>query len=158
MAKQEVPQAATDEQIASTVDGDEVDDTPETTNDALAAKVINMGDEQMRQSAVLSAQREEYSPYLEPGAYHPPRLGEVKDSKTKEKIQRIAKLARVKVSDVVAFNADSNTAVTAQGGKYQMNRKGTQLRVLAGPVPEGVTTEAEAAKQERLEKAANAEA
>jgi hypothetical protein len=78
-------------------------------------------------------------------------------SADKKRKERFAKLAQVDVKDVTAFNPTNYVGVTSAGGKYQMNRKGTQLRHLAGPVPAGLTSDKEKADQERLEKEANAE-
>lgn len=75
----------------------------------------------------------------------------------KKRKTRFAKLAQVEADDITAFNTTTLVGVTSAGGKYQMNRKGTQLRHLAGPVPSGVQSDKEKADEERKEREANAE-
>jgi hypothetical protein len=68
-------------------------------------------------------------------------------------------LTGVKEEDLLSYNPQNLTGVTAQGGKYQMNTKGTQIRHLAGPRPPSVTDEeAQAEEEARREAAENARA
>lgn len=71
--------------------------------------------------------------------------------------KRFAKLAQVKVADLLSFNSVTGIGVTKFGGKYQMNKAGTELKHMAGPVPQGVVSDAEQKEQERLEREANKE-
>ena len=44
-------------------------------------------------------------------------------------------LTGYKVSDIIGFNEASRIFVTSNGGKYQLSKKGTQVKVLSGPNP-----------------------
>lgn len=85
-----------------------------------------------------------------------PKVDEARSKKRADRTARFVKLTGVKESDIDGYNHDSVTFTTKQGGKYQMNAKGTQVRHLAGPIPPGLADEIEADRQARLEKAANA--
>lgn len=48
---------------------------------------------------------------------------------------RFLKLTGYKREEVLSSSPKNYTFVTSNGGKYQMNKKGTQIRVLSGPEP-----------------------
>lgn len=60
---------------------------------------------------------------------------EPKDAKADGNKAKIAKLVGVKTEDVIAYNSERQTAVTAQGGKYKLSADGKSVLHLAGPVP-----------------------
>lgn len=121
--------------------------------DAQRLVQTNMGDEEMNRTAVEAAQRkQQYGKEPKEG----PELNE-KDKKAAKALDRFASLSKVKKGDILAFNPDTYIGVTGQGSKLQMNRKGTQLRHLAGPVPDGLVAEADQREQDRLEREANRE-
>ena len=48
-------------------------------------------------------------------------------------ITNFRKITGIKASDVIGFNEQTRVIVTAQGGKYQLNAKGNQVKHLQGP-------------------------
>ena len=54
---------------------------------------------------------------------------------------KMLKAIGVKADDVLAFNAETNTMVTAQGGKYRLSADGKKLIHLAGPLPKAMEGE-----------------
>jgi hypothetical protein len=50
---------------------------------------------------------------------------------------KMLKAVGVEEEDVLSFNEETNTLVTAQGGKYQLSADGKKLKHLAGPRPSG---------------------
>lgn len=48
-------------------------------------------------------------------------------------ITNFRKITGIKASDVIGFNEQTRVIVTAQGGKYQLNQKGNQVKHLQGP-------------------------
>jgi hypothetical protein len=63
----------------------------------------------------------------------------------KSGVAPILKLLGYKEADVVGYNSATRTVVTKNGGKYQANKKGTQVRHLAGPLSPVQLKEIEAA-------------
>lgn len=57
---------------------------------------------------------------------------------------KMVKAIGVKDADVTAYNTESHTLVTAQGGKYQMAADGKTLRWLGGPKPKAIADAEEA--------------
>jgi hypothetical protein len=47
--------------------------------------------------------------------------------------KRFRALTGVKAGDILAINEQTRVVVTAAGGKYQLNKKGDQVRQLSGP-------------------------
>ncbi len=153
---------------------EETDDTAVTegsTDDALAdaeGRDRSDSNELVSHSDVVSANAiPNQSDAALRGAFTPPPADEFGAEPTpapkltdKEKTRRdrFAKLAKIDVDDILSFNANTGVGVTSNGGKYQMNRRGTQLRHLAGPVPVDLISAKEEADQERLEREANAQA
>jgi hypothetical protein len=64
------------------------------------------------------------------------------DAKKASFVKRFRALTGVKASDIISVNEQTRVIVTAQGGKYQINRKGNQVQHLQGPpVPKSVAGE-----------------
>lgn len=80
----------------------------------------------------------------------------VDSEEDKAALAPLLKITGFKASDVLAFNSSSKVFVTRDGGKYQGNAKGTQVRHLAGPIPPALQKQLQAevdAQQEAQEQA-----
>lgn len=56
-----------------------------------------------------------------------------KPSKSFDLRDRFLDLSGYKASDIIGSNDERRTVVTANGGKYEVSKKGTRLRKLSGP-------------------------
>lgn len=56
-------------------------------------------------------------------------------TRAKKLLTNFLKLSGYRAGDVTGSNEDRRTFVTSNGGKYQLSPKGTQLKVLSGPLP-----------------------
>lgn len=62
---------------------------------------------------------------------------------SKSQLASFLKITGYKQADVIGSNESRRTFVTSNGGKYVMNKKGTTVRVISGPVYPSVREEAE---------------
>ena len=57
----------------------------------------------------------------------------VKPSKKFDLVDKFLELSGYKAGDVIGHSDERRTVVTSNGGKYEVSKKGTKLRKLAGP-------------------------
>lgn len=61
------------------------------------------------------------------------KLDDKNDFLKSKVVDNFCKITGVKRSDILGFNEQTRVIVTQQGGKYQLNAKGNQVRLLQGP-------------------------